>query len=447
MYGFILFLEHKQATRKPGSTLLFPENAIFKQERLFLRRILKTKIMMQIGILREGKMPPDKRVALSPEQCIEVQQKFPNVSIVVQPSSIRSFKDEEYSNLGIRLNENLSDCDILLGVKEVRIQDFIEGKIYLFFSHTIKKQAYNRKLLQVVLEKKIQLVDYEVLTNKEGFRIIGFGRFAGLVGAYNGFRAFGLREKLFKLKPAHQCNDLVEMYSELDNIILPSIKIAVTGDGRVAGGVLEVLEHLKIDRIAPDNFVNEKEIINPVYTQLLPVNYVQRKDESIFDLIHFFNYPEMYKNAFQPFAKTTDILIASAYWHPKAPELFTADEMKQDNFEISIISDITCDIEGSIPSTKKASTIDDPFYDYNPETGDLEIAFSNKKYISVQAVDNLPCELPKDASLDFGRNLIDSVFPSLFGEDEDGIVERGSITKNGKLTERFSYLQDFADGE
>lgn len=402
---------------------------------------------MKIGILREGKTPPDKRVALTPKQCIEVQKLFPHVTINVQPSAVRSFKDSEYSDLGITLQEDLSECAILLGVKEVRLKDFIPGKIYLFFSHTIKKQQYNRQLLQTVLEKKIQLVDYEVLTNKNGFRIIGFGRFAGLVGAYNGFRAFGLREKLFDLKPAHQCEDLIEMYSELDKIKLPPIKIALTGDGRVAGGVIEILEHLKIEHVSPDKYSERHKISNAIYTQLLPDNYVMRKDNTDFELMHFFNHPEMYKNAFEPFAKTTDLLIAAAYWDPKAPVLFTTGEMKKSDFNISVISDITCDIEGSIPSTKKASTIDDPFYDYNPITQEIETAFSSKQNISVQAVDNLPCELPKDASLDFGRNLIDKVFPSLFGDDVDGVISRASITKNGKLTEKFSYLQDFADGK
>ncbi len=402
---------------------------------------------MKVGILREGKTPPDKRVALTPEQCVEVEQKFPHVKIFVQPSTIRSFTDNEYANKGIELKEDLSDCDVLLGVKEVRIEDFIEGKIYLFFSHTIKKQEYNRNLLQTVLKKNIQLVDYEVLTNKEGFRIIGFGRFAGLVGAYNGFRALGLREKLFDLKPAHLCTDLVEMYKELDNIKFPPVKIVVTGDGRVAGGVLEVLHHLNITRLSPTDYLKTKNISDAVYTQLLPGNYVKRKDGEAFDLMHFFNHPEMYENAFQPFTKTTDLLIASAFWNPKAPVLFTQQEAKQSDFKISAISDITCDIEGSIPSTKKASTIDDPFYDYNPQTGEMEPAFSSKQNITVQAVDNLPCELPKDASLDFGRNLIDKVFPSLFGNDSDGIIERASITKDGKLTKRFSYLQDFAEGK
>ncbi len=316
----------------------------------------------------------------------------------------------------------------------------------MFFSHTIKKQEYNRKLLQAILEKKIQLIDYETLNDKHGFRIIGFGRFAGLVGAYNGFRAFGLRNKLFDLNPAHLCRDMNEMFSELDSVKLPPIKIAVTGDGRVAKGVLEIMKQLNIEKVEPVEYIL-KTYTEPVFTQLIPQNYVRRIDFEPFDLLHFFNYPDKYENVFLPFAKTTDLLIASAYWDPKSPVLFTADDMKENGFRIRVISDITCDIEGSIPSTKKASTIDDPFYDYNPETGELEPAFSSSKNVSVQAVDNLPCELPKDASEDFGRNLIDKVFPALFENDPDGIIERASITKNGKLTQRFSYLQDFADGK
>ncbi len=402
---------------------------------------------MQVGILREGKTPPDKRVPLTPQQCVEVQEKFPGVEVVVQPSPIRSYKDEEYAALGITLKEDLSECAILLGVKEVRIEDFIPGKTYLFFSHTIKKQEYNRKLLQTVLEKKIRLVDYEVLTNKEGFRIIGFGRFAGLVGAYNGFRAFGLKNELYNLKPAHECDDLEEMLRHLSAITLPPAKIAVTGDGRVAQGVLEILNHMNIMRVSPEAYLKVDEPEEALFVQLLPNNYVKKDGNEAFNLMHFFNHPCDYKNAFLPFARTSDVLIAAAYWDPKAPVLFTPEDMKADDFRIRVISDITCDIEGSIPSTKKASSIADPFYDYNVESGELEEAFSNPNHISVQAVDNLPCELPKDASLDFGRNLIDKVFPSLFGDDEDGIIERASITSNGELTEKFSYLQDFADGK
>ena len=400
---------------------------------------------MKIGILRENKTPIDKRVPLTPEQCVEVQHKFPDVAITVQPSTIRCFNDNEYVNLGIQLKEDLSDCDILMGVKEERIEDLIEGKKYLIFSHTIKKQPYNRELLQTMLKKKIQLIDYEILTNKEGLRIIGFGRFAGLVGAYSGLRAFGIRNKLFDLKPANECENLAEMLINLDTINLPPLKIAVTGDGRVANGVLEILNYLKIMRLSPEQYLQIENPPVPLYVQLLPENYVRRKNGYEFDLFHFFVNPAEYENAFIPFAETTDLLMAAAYWDPKAPVLFTTDDMKSESFLISVISDITCDIEGSIPSTKRSSTIEEPYYDYNPATEELEPAFTSKQNITIQAVDNLPCELPKDASLDFGKNLIDKVFPSLFVNDTDGIIERATITKNGKLTPGFSYLQDFVD--
>ena len=402
--------------------------------------------MTKLGILREGKTPPDNRVPLTPDQCVEVQKKFKNVQVIVQSSQVRCFSDEEYREKGIPVQEDVSDCDILLGVKEVPIGDLLSGKIYFFFSHTIKKQQYNRKLLQTILQKKIQLIDYEVLTDKNGFRIIGFGRFAGLVGAYNGLRALGLRRNVFDLKPAHRCAGLEEMLYQLNMVNLPPVKIAFTGDGRVASGVLEVLEFMKIRRLLPEQFPETGQPKKPVYTQLLPQHYTRRKDGSAFNLHHFFKHPEMYENTFLPFAHSADVLMAAAYWDPKAPVLFTAEDMKAADFRISVISDITCDIEGSIPSTKRASSIAEPFYDYNPETGDLEAPFSSEKNITVQAVDNLPNELPKDASRDFGRNLIDKVFPSLFGQDADGIIERASVTKAGKLMERFAYLQDFANG-
>jgi hypothetical protein len=356
---------------------------------------------------------------------------------------VRCFSDEEYRKAGIPVHDDLSDCAILLGVKEVPVDDLIPGKIYFFFSHTIKKQQYNRKLLQTILQKNIQLIDYEVLTDKNGFRIIGFGRFAGLVGAYNGLRAYGLRNRIFDLKPAHKCDGLEEMFYQLNLINLPPVKITVTGDGRVAGGSLEILKYLKITQLSPGKFLNANNPEEPVFTQLSPGDYARRKDGSEFNLNHFFKHPEMYENAFLPYTKTTDILIAAAYWDSKSPVLFTTEDMRSHDFQIRVISDITCDIEGSIPSTKRAATIAEPFYDYNPDTEKPEPPFSSEKNITVQAVDNLPNEMPKDASQDFGRNLIDKVFPSLFRKDNDGIIERASITKNGKLTEQFSYLKDF----
>ena len=400
---------------------------------------------MKIGIIREGKIPPDKRVPLTPAQCVEVQESFPGVKVFVQPGLVRYFHDEAYLQQGIVVQEDLSECDVLLGVKEVPARKLIPGKIYFFFSHTIKMQPYNKKLLKNILQKNIQLVDYEVLTDSKGLRIIGFGRFAGLAGAYNGLRAFGRRYNIYSLKPAYEGEGLAEMLEQVKNVKLPPVKIAVTGDGRVASGVIELLGYMNVRKISPEEYLETVNQGTPVYTQLSPQHYVKRMDGSKFNLMDFFAQPQMYENAFLPFAHKTDILMAAAYWHPAAPVLFTANDMKHDEFRIRIISDITCDIEGSIPSTKRAATIEAPFYDYNPVRENLEPPFSSAENITVQAVDNLPNELPGDASEDFGRNLIEKVFPALMGNDADGIIERATITKNGKLTPQFSYLQDFVD--
>lgn len=402
--------------------------------------------MMKLGILREGKMPPDRRVPLTPIQCQEVQQKYNHLKVMVQPSAVRCYTDDEYRDAGIEISEDLSACDVLLGVKEVPPEELIPEKTYLFFSHTIKQQEYNRKLLQTILRKKIRLIDYEILTDNEGFRIIGFGRFAGIVGAYNGIRALGLRNGTFYLKPAHECKNLDELFQQLNDINPDPVKIVVTGNGRVASGALEVLDALKFGRLLPEAFKKMLQPNRPYYTQLLPEHYVKRKDGMTFNLLHFFEFPQLYENAFLPYARSADMLISAAYWDPGAPVLFTGEEMRQSDFRIKIVSDITCDIGGSIPSTKRPATIDDPFYDYNPDTGELEPPFHSEKNITVQAVDNLPNELPKDASEDFGRNLIDKVFPGLWNAEEDDIIERATIAKDGTLTPRYKHLHGFAEG-
>jgi saccharopine dehydrogenase (NAD+, L-lysine forming) len=401
---------------------------------------------MKIGVVREGKAPPDKRVPFTPEQCRYINENMPGLEVVVQPSEIRCFSDEDYLKQGISVREDLTGCDVLMGVKEVLIGDLIPDKIYFFFSHTIKKQPYNRKLLQEVVRRNVQLVDYEVLTDRNGMRIIGFGRFAGLVGAYNGLRAYGLRNQLYDLKSAHLCHDLEEMQDELSSIRLPAVRIAVTGGGRVAGGVLELFHGMGLRRLSVDEYLSGREFAEPVYVQLNPGDYNQHHAGLPFDLLHFYNYPADYTGTFRKFLPATDILVGAAYWDPEAPVLFAFDDMLKDDFRISVIADITCDIDGSIPTTRQASTIDDPFYDFDPVSGEIRQPFSNPRNVSVMAVDNLPCELPRDASMDFGNNLIAKVLPYLAGDDPDDIIGRASITRNGALTERFLYLQDYLNG-
>lgn len=397
---------------------------------------------LKIGVLREEKSPPDKRVPLTPLICSELTRKYPNLEIVVQPSKIRCYSDDEYTAFGITLQEDLNDCDVLMGVKEVPYDNLIAGKKYFFFSHTIKKQPHNKKLMKALIEKKVQMIDYETLTDKNHNRIIGFGRYAGVVGAYNGILGYGLKYDLFRLKPANLCRDRAEMEEELKRVKLPNIKIALTGGGRVANGAIETLSALRIRKVTADEFLMAS-FREPVYCQLNPRDYVERPDDHNFDLNDFFKHPEHFVSKFPAYTKVTDLFISAHYWDPRSPKMFDRNDMKQPDFRMSVIADITCDIDGSVPTTIRASTIAQPFYGYNIKQDKEDLPF-NKDTICIMAVDNLPCELPRDASDDFGKDLTERVLPYLIEEDKDTVIERATICKDGKLTEPFNYLSDYA---
>lgn len=399
--------------------------------------------IIRLGIIKEGKTPPDKRVPFSPLQVVEIEQRYPHVKVVVQESSVRAFTDDEYREKGIEVKSDVSDCEILMGIKEVPISDLIPRKTYLFFSHTIKKQPYNKKLLQAILNAKIRLVDYEALKDKLDNRLVAFGRFAGIVGAYNGLLTYGNRYKLFSLRKASECFDLNDLKIELRKVKLPPIKIILTGGGRVARGAMETLDTAGIRKVNPGDFLTNT-YNEAVYVQLSSADYHVRKEGGLFNREEFHQTPQHYKSTFIQFAQKADLLVAGAFWNPKAPVLFTKEQMTKSDFKIKIIADVTCDIEGSIPSTKMPSTIADPIYDYNPAKDTVEPPLSNSDFITVMAVDNLPCELPRSASEEFGRDLIDKILPALVISDKESVIKRASITKGGKLTENFLYLSDYA---
>lgn len=401
--------------------------------------------MVSIGLIREGKVPPDKRVPFTPHQVLEIEQLFSNVKIYCQQSSSRCFKDEEYQALQIPVEEDVSHCDILMGIKEVPIDLLLEGKTYFFFSHTIKKQAYNRNLLKAILKKNIRLIDYEVIKDKLGNRVVAFGRYAGIVGAYNGLWTYGKKNKAYTIRRASECFDVNDLKLELRKVKLPPVKIILTGSGRVGKGAMETLDSAGIRKINVDDFLH-KTFNEPVYVQLTSGDYHVRKEGGAFNRDEFHNYPERYRSTFLRFTEVSDILLAGAYWNPNAPVLFTREDMQSENFKIDIIADITCDIEGSIPSTLRASTIADPLYDYNPFTGNEEPACSSDQHVTVMAVDNLPCELPRSASEEFGQDLIKRVIPLLVNNDEDDMIQRATVTRDGKLTDNFKYLEAYVAG-
>jgi len=396
----------------------------------------------RIGVLRETKNPPDRRVAITPEQGLHLIKTFPNINIFIQPSDIRCYTDAEYRKAGFFLTEDLRECDILIGVKEVTIPTLIHNKTYLFFSHTAKKQAHNRKLLQAVLKRNITLIDYEYLCDKNNKRVVAFGYWAGVVGAYKALRARGMRTDSFDLPPASSCHNMDEMYSHLKTISLKPIKILLTGGGRVAMGALQTIRVLHIKEVSPEEFLNN-EYSEPVVCRLDPEDYVERIDGSEFNLQHFYNNPQTYRSTFKRFTKFADLFIACHYWDPNSPKFMIPEDYKENDFNISVIADISCDTQGPIPSTLRPSTIASSFYGYDRYTEEETIPFIDKKNVTVMAVDNLPGELPRESSKDFGNALIEHVFIALLSETDDEIIQKACITKAGQLTPNFSYLQDY----
>lgn len=401
---------------------------------------------LKIGILRETKNPPDRRVPLTPSQIITLQIEYPDVEFFVQPSDFRCYSDEEYRYLEIPLKEDLSDCDILMGVKEVEKSTFITGKTYLFFAHVAKEQPYNREMLHTMIEKKVRLIDYEYLTRDNGARVVAFGRWAGIVGAYNGLRARGIRTDRFKLKPCHECHDLEEVWAGLKMIdLIPGLKILVTGDGRVGNGAMETIRQTNAVEVSPEDFLN-KQFNVPVVCQLSPGDYVRHKAGKEFDLHHFFENPAEYESTFKRYTRVTDIYIASHFWDPASPIFISKEDLNDNVFNISVIADVSCDIDGPIASTVRATTIADPYYGYNPTTGEDEAPFMNPQNITVMSVDNLPGELPRDASADFGSQLSEHVLPNLIEGKKEGMISRATICEDGRLAEDYAYLKDYLKG-
>lgn len=398
--------------------------------------------MIKIGLIREGKIPMDRRVAFSPQQVQTLNTRYQGKAIfVVQSSSVRAFKDEEYADLGIEVVDDVRDCEVLMGIKEVPIPSLIEGKTYFFFSHTIKAQPYNKGLLQEVLAKNIRLIDYEVLRSG-GERVVAFGRWAGIVGAYNGLWTYGKKSDLFDLKRARDCFDLQELLQEAKKVQLPPIKMVITGNGRVGNGVKELLLATGIREVSPKDLLNTY-YEEPVFAQLSMEDYNRRKTDGGFDKAEFYSEAAKYESHFLKYAEVSDILFAAAYWDPAAPRLFTEKDLLSEEFNLSVIADITCDIRGSIPTTVMPSTIAEPVYDVDRETMEVVEAFGEQHSISVMAVDNLPCELPRDASEDFGRQLMEKVIPALLEHDGHPVIEEASITKAGQLTSYFDYLSSY----
>jgi alanine dehydrogenase len=398
-------------------------------------------ILTKIGIIREAKFPPDARVVLIPEQIAFLKKNYP-VDIVVQPSHGRCFHDDEFTACGVTLQEDLHDCSILLGVKEVPYDLLIPEKTYIFFSHTIKKQPHNKNLMRALLEKKITMIDYECLRNGSGERVIAFGYWAGIIGGHNAFWTYSQRTGAYTLKRAKDCKDFDEVKSLYNNVQIPPVKIMLTGKGRVAKGALEILQTLHIREVSNENFLTNQ-FNYPVFINLNSENIYRRKSDGGYASEEFHLHPELYESIFLPYTLVADIMVNAIYWHAKAPRLFDKEDMRNPYFNIKVIADLSCDVNGAVPATIRSTTINEPVIGYDVFT-ESEIAPYIPESIDVMAIDNLPNELPRNASEEFGKQLISQVWNELFIENSQ-MVHFATICKHGKLNEPYEYLSDYAN--
>ena len=399
--------------------------------------------MPRIGLIRERKTLPDNRVALTPQQCSYIQANYADIQIVVEPSPHRCFMDEEYSDQGIELSNDMASCDILLGIKEVPVDSLIADKTYFFFSHTKKKQPHNQKLMQALINKRIRMIDYECLTHSDEQRILGFGFYAGIVGAHNGLLTYGKKFGLYDLPAAHAVKSYKELIAAYERVKLPNLKIVITGSGKVASGVLEVLTQLDIESVEPLDFLTHQ-YEYPVFTHLKGSGLYARKDNDMFQRDDFHANPEAYKCLFSSYLNQTDILMNGIYWEQKIARLFDKEQVKRNDWRMGVIADITCDVDGSVPLNRGSSTIEDPVYGIVRQTLQKTLPYQNTRdIVDIMAVDNLPNELPCDASQYFGVHFRKHILPELLQAQSD-ILHRATICENGKLTAKYEYLADYA---
>ncbi len=397
--------------------------------------------VMLIGLIREGKIPADNRVALTPSQCRWIHKNFTDLKMVVQHSDHRCFSDREYIKAGIEVKEDVNECDILMAIKEVPVEMLIPEKTYLFFSHTKKLQPHNRQLLQTILQNKITLIDYECLEHSDGTRILGFGFFAGIVGAHNGIMAYGKRTGSFDLSRVNSLKTFRHLIHTYFGLKLPNIKIAVTGSGRVAHGVLEIMNLLGIHEVEPDEFL-EKDFSYPAYVHLKAADLYVHKHTGTYNRQDFHENPQNYKSLFYQYLPQTDILMNGVYWEYNIPPLFEIEDLRKSDFRLKTIADISDDRNGSVPCNISDSTINDPVYGVDRNTLTVTAPYLANS-VDVMAIGNLPNELPRDASRYFGGQLIKYIMDDIQAGTST-ILDNATIVKNGKLTKAYEYMRAYA---
>lgn len=375
-----------------------------------------------IGIRREDKNPWERRVPLTPDAVARLVQA--GFTIVVQPSEIRAFADGQYRQAGAIVSDDLSDCGLVLAVKEVPANLIRGGTAYVFFSHTIKGQAQNMPLLRTVLDVGATLIDYEPVVGTDGQRLVHFGRFAGIAGAVDGLWGLGERlsangsdTPLLELRPAWEYNSVHEALDavaavgdQIRAIGSPArpLVIGVVGDGNVARGTHEVLDAIGAQSLSPSELLAGVADPHTIYrVTFREPDTVAPAAGGTFDLTDYRSHPGRYHSVFAQYLQQLTLLINAMYWHERSPRLATREDLEDalgGAGSLQMIADLSCDIDGGIQATVRATTPDDPVFVYNPQTGHGASGFHGPG-VAVLAVDHLPCELPRDSSQSFSDAL------------------------------------------
>ena len=405
--------------------------------------------MYKIAVIRESRSD-DRRTPLVPTHIKEILSTYTDLNITIQPSKHRCFLDQEYEEQGAIISEDLSDCDLILGVKEIEPDLLTPSKCYMFFSHTSKIQPDNsaaaqgtpgmdkKELLREILKKKITLIDYENIRDDLSRRYLGFGRFAGIVGCYNSLNLYLETIGQRPMPRAYELNSYEKLKDNIGKRDFGNARIIITGDGRVARGSLEFLEFTNIQKVSPDDYLQNNNS-SAVFCNLPTAAYVSHKDGNDFDLQHFINSPETYVSVLDKYMPSTSMLISAHYWDPKSPRLLEKNDIEKYH-NLKVIGDITCDVNGSIPTTSRPSTIIDPYYYVDRTT--LQEVNQHYQALAVMAVDNLPSELPKDSSKEFGDGIVNEVLPYIL-EKDDGRIKRATIIENGDFLPSYKYLANY----
>ena len=426
-----------------------------------------------LGIRREDKNKWEKRVPIIPEHIRELKEKY-GIETIIQPSPIRAFTDEMYREADATVKEELSP-NIIFAIKEIPISFFQPNKTYLFFSHTIKGQEHNIPMLKKMMELKCNLIDYEKITNENGRRLIFFGRYAGIAGMIDSLWAFGQRLKWMGIKSSfseikqtihyQDLDDAKEQISRIGEKIkkegishsISPIVVGFAGYGNVSLGAQEILDILPVKVISPekikdlaDNY-SENIIYKVVFKEKDMVK--PKSSDHEFILQEYYDSPHLYQPIFQKYIPSLTILLNCIFWNEKYPRLVTKDYMKKnytDNFKLQVIGDISVDINGAIEFTEKVTTPDNPVFTYNPKSHIITDGYQEKGIV-VLAVDNLPCEIPKESSREFSNSLfgfIPKVVKADYSVDFEELdlpdeIKRAVILYHGQLTPDYQYMNKF----